>query len=135
MKYNLFLDDERVPHKVTWVSLPMVEWTIVRSYDDFVKIIGEMGCPSIITYDHDLQDKHYFEYHRARQNNEPFDYNRVEKTGYHCAKFLAEYCINNNIPIPEYYVHTMNTEGGENIVSVMESAKKAMFKQISDTLL
>jgi len=34
--YNLFLDDDpsRIPHKLTWVMLPLVEWTFVRNYDE-----------------------------------------------------------------------------------------------------
>lgn len=127
MSYNLFLDDERFPKNVTWVELPPVEWRIVRSYKDFVGLIQKEGVPKIISFDHDLADEHYKEEFRARALGESLDYNRLkEMTGYHAAQWLAEYCVDNNIPIPEYYVHTMNVEGAKNIKSALESARDFM---------
>jgi hypothetical protein len=50
----------------------------------------------------------------------------MEKTGRDAALWLANYCVDNGIPIPVYYVHTLNPDGGANIVSILESAKKSM---------
>src|SRR5690606_38036207 len=44
--YKMFLDDERYPSTVNWV--------IVRSYEQAVEIIKEIGLPSFISFDHDL---------------------------------------------------------------------------------
>lgn len=131
MNYNLFLDDERMPKNVTWVDLPLVEWTIVRNYDQFVEIIQKQGLPNIVSFDHDLADEHYAEYTAAHDPNSPsrgtFNYEKLkEKTGYDCAKWLAQYCVDNSKPIPQYYVHTMNPIGGKNIFSILESAKRVI---------
>ena len=131
-EYYLFLDDERFPYSVTWVKLPDVEWTIVRSYDEFINEIQSRGyLPKYISYDHDLASEHYVEYTAAHDPNSPtngiINYNNFkEKTGYDCAKWLAQYCVDNNQPIPQYYVHTLNPIGGRNIISVLESAKKVI---------
>lgn len=129
--YNLFLDDERSPKDVTWVDLPPVAWTIVRNYDQFVATIERDGVPAVVTFDHDLADEHYKEFQVAHDKKMlsygTFRYDKVkEKTGYECAKWLADYCVDKNIPIPVYYLHSWNYIGRDNIASVLESAKKVM---------
>ncbi len=63
MSYNLFLDDFRMPADVV-LYMPKCayytdrEWVIVRSYDEFVKTIEEMGIPQAVSFDHDLADEH-----------------------------------------------------------------------------
>jgi hypothetical protein len=129
IKYNLFLDDDerRIPNKLTWIALPMVDWTIVRTYDDFVNIIETQGMPEIVSLDHDLGDTAYQEYFRAVTNGGKLNYANIkEKTGYDCAMFLANYCIDNHIALPVYYVHSMNGPGCQNIESVMQSAYKVI---------
>ena len=129
--YHLFLDDERYPKDVKWVELPLVAWVIVRNYDEFVKTIKRDGLPQTVSFDHDLADEHYQEYHVAHDermlSKGTFRYDKVkEKTGYHCAQWLAQYCVDNNLPIPVYYLHTMNNIGKENMRSVLETAKKVI---------
>lgn len=127
--YNLFLDDERTPSTVKWLDLPQVEWVIVRNYKDFVDTILRDGMPIRISFDHDLQDEHYKEYFRVKEIKfaDPIDYSKFkEKSGYECAKWLANYCVDNNIPVPVYYVHTLNGPGGANIFSILESARRVM---------
>lgn len=127
--YNLFLDDDpkRIPHELTWIDLPPVQWTIVRNYDDFVAIIEKDGLPNMISFDHDLSDFAYKEYFRAKKEGTSINYNNIpEKTGMHCARWLANYCVDKGLPIPIYYVHTLNGPGAANIFSVLESARKAM---------
>lgn len=131
MKYYLFLDDERDPKNVTWVNLPLVDWVIVRNYDQFVRCIQKNGLPEIITFDHDLADEHYAEYTAAHDPKSPtkgnINYNKFkEKSGFECAKWLAQYCIDNGFEIPQYFVHTMNPIGGMNISSILESAKRVI---------
>ena len=114
MSYNLFLDDERFPRDVKWVELPPVVWFIVRSYDEFVKLVTEKGCPNIVTFDHDLADAHY----RGQESS--------EKTGYDCAKWLVSYCMNGETIFPKYYVHSLNPIGKENIITYIESYKRTL---------
>lgn len=130
--YCLFLDDERSIKNVTWVTLPPGPWDIVRSYDEFVKVIKENGIPKFISFDHDLGvspattqsdiDLYNTIIHRSLQGNE-IDYKLIPaKTGYHCAQWLVQYCMDAKFPIPPYTVHSMNPIGAENIRSLMENA-------------
>lgn len=118
MSYYLFLDDERKPSNVTWIPMPNVLWTIVRNYDQFVSMIEERGIPEFISFDHDLADEHYVAYLEGRSDYGP------EKTGYDCAKWLVDHCLEKEAPIPNYQVHSLNHIGRENINSYLENAKK-----------
>lgn len=70
---GLFLDDERIPQEVTWVNYPEnIEWTVVRSFSEFVKAVSTQGF-HIISFDHDLQD-----FSKG-----------AEMTGYDCLKWLC----------------------------------------------
>lgn len=136
MSYHLFLDDDpnRIPHKLAWIELPLVEWTIVRNYNDFVATIKKRGLPTTVSFDHDLADEHYVEYTAAHDKDSPsfgkIRYDQLkEKTGYDAAKWLAQFCVDNNTPIPLYYIHTLNPVGRMNIFSVLESARQVMAKE------
>ena len=124
MKYNLFLDDFRTPQDAFYYTkksfFNLKDWVIVRSYDVFVSYIKEYGLPEFISFDHDLMDSHY-DYQTVN-----VDYSVLEKTGYHCVKWLVDYCIDNNLTFPEYYVHSMNVEGKKNIISYIENYKKSL---------
>ena len=117
MYYNLFLDDERFPRQVTWVNLPLAEWQIVRSFNEFVETIKKQGVPNHISFDNDLSD---FDAANAKTPN----HQSKEKTGYDCAKFLVNYCQETNIKFPNYTVHSMNPVGKENIVALIENYKR-----------
>jgi REP element-mobilizing transposase RayT len=144
IKYNLFLDDERFPfvdetqrkklgkYASGYDYIDMVstynytkfepfkteEWVIVRNYKEFVSYITEHGLPTLISFDHDLADVHYLS--QKIINYEKFQ----EKTGYDCAKWLCDYCQEHNLKIPEYYIHSMNEVGKQNIYSYIENYKK-----------
>jgi len=125
--YYLFLDDVRVPRQVTWVPLPLVEWTIARNYKEFVDLIESRGLPRFVTFDHDLAEEHYrpsMYDGDGHYSNYYTDGTFKEKTGYECAKWLAEYCIANHLPYPDYQIHTMNPIGRKNIQSVIDSFNK-----------
>lgn len=112
---RLFLDDIRVPTDCLEYMLKNTEiysedWDVVRNYNDFVEYIVKYGVPDVVSFDHDLAD----------------EVNLKEKTGYDCAKWLCEYCIENSIPVPEFYVHSMNPVGRDNIISVLKTCKKLM---------
>ena len=126
--YYIFLDDIRNPHDVFWEHIPNKPWTIVRSYNDFVQYIENVGrVPDFVCYDHDLADDHYknvLDLHNTKGN---IDYNRYkEKTGYDCAKWLVNYCIDHGIKHPPYVVHSMNPIGKQNIISWIESYNKSI---------
>ena len=131
MSYHLFLDDERQPKDVKWIELPLVNWVIVRNYKHFVQTLNTRGIPATVSFDHDLCQEHYDEYTCA---HDPKMLSRghiryhifKEKSGYECAKYLAEKCVAEKIPIPEYYIHTLNPIGRLNIFSILESAKMVL---------
>lgn len=128
--YNLFLDDSRTPTKVTWIELPPVAWVIVRNYNEFVKTIEQQGLPNIISFDHDLANEHYKEFFRASDEetgDKRIRYETLtEKTGYDCAKWLANFCVDKKLPVPLYYLHSLNGIGCANIFSILESARKVI---------
>lgn len=122
--YNLFLDDNRIPTHVTWVDVPKDQhYSVVRNYQEFVDIITLRGLPKFVTYDHDLSDCHYG--HGLKGDNIPYD-KYTEKTGYDCAKWLVEYCMNKGVKHPSYMVHSMNPVGKSNIISYVESYNKSI---------
>ena len=117
----LFLDDVRDPiHAFGYTNYgPFVtkQWDIVRNYDEFVNYIKTNGLPYFISFDHDLSEIHYSDF--WDENSE-----YTEKTGFDCAKFLVEYCIENNLKLPEFYVHSMNPVGKDNIINYLNNFKK-----------
>ena len=106
MKKLLFLDDIRTPHCICdeyWEFKPE-DFIIVRTYKQFVKYIKENGVPDFISFDHDLGDG---------------------KNGFDCAKWLVNYCIDNNLDFCfDYYVHSANPVGSNNIHNAFEMFKK-----------
>lgn len=117
--YQLFLDDERQPKNIKWIDIPLGPYLIARNYNQFVEMVEQLGVPSFISFDHDLADEHYKAVHHPELAKD-----FKEKTGADCAKWMIEYCLENKIKIPDYTVHSMNINGKENIISIMESGKK-----------
>lgn len=131
MGYNLFLDDLRNPEDCFgYTKQPaylMEDWLIVRDYDEFVRTIKELGIPKVISLDHDLADFHYKEENQKTLTDEVYD-NMGEKTGYHCAKWLCDYCVDNKVGIPKaILVHSMNVVGAENIRSLFMTFIKVLY--------
>jgi arginase family enzyme len=80
--------------------------------DEAVECILKNGLPIFISFDHDLADDHYL------------PGSTYEKTGATFARWLIDWIIDNDIVIPDdfnYYVHSMNPVGAENIRSLMAS--------------
>ena len=120
--YNLFLDDVRIPTRVTWVEIPKNQhYSVVRNYNEFVDLITLRGLPKFICYDHDLADCHYGD----GLNGRGIDYDKyTEKTGYDCAKWLVNYCVDKGVKHPPYIVHSLNPVGKKNIESYIENYNK-----------
>lgn len=120
--YHLFLDDFRNPEDCfdrTYNQVYLLGWTIVKNYDEFVKTITEKGMPRMLSLDHDLCDLHYVK-------QPPYDED-TEKTGYDCAKWLINYCMDNQLDLPEtILIHSMNPAGSLNIESLFDSYYKSL---------
>lgn len=123
--YNLFLDDIREPPIVGNYIYPvelrpqyrLEKWIIVRNYNEFVSYIMSNGLPIKVSFDHDLADEHYApeEYWDDRYSEWELKGNFKEKTGYDCAKWLKQYCIDNNSELPLIFIHSANPVGANNI--------------------
>lgn len=124
IKHNkyVFLDDFRNPadafeYTKNRIYLD-VEWTVVRSYDEFINDVLNNGLSSGYSFDHDLSFDHY-------ESQKPYDEYK-EKTGYHCAQWLIYYCIDNKKELPEVIlIHSMNPAGSLNIKSLFDSYFKS----------
>jgi hypothetical protein len=128
MSYYLFLDDIRSIFDVRkYCNLPNIndeEWTVVRSYKEFVDIITLRGVPQFVSLDHDLGISSYSECSNSVKNGYINYENICEMTGLDCAKCLINYCIEKDFQFPKYVVHSMNPIGKQNIISLIESFKK-----------
>jgi len=107
--YNLFLDDVRRPisaYTYTKNDIYLIDWHVVINYNQFVAKILNSGVPEIISFDHDLAE---------------------DKSGTDCARWLINYCINNDKKLPkQIYIHSMNTEGRADIKSLFTTYYKYM---------
>ena len=129
MKKLLWLDDVRNPSEMYWIlnyspigNLVDVFW--VKSYQEFVDWINVNGLPDGICFDHDLADEHYRKsmYDKDKHYNNYYTNGTFkEKTGYDCALWLTDYCIDNKVKLPKYSIQSMNPVGKENIDGLLKN--------------
>ena len=114
MKSNLlFLDDIRNPKdcllymhpKIKDIEIYRKEWQIVRSHIEFVTWIETNGLPDFISFDHDL--------------GLPEEQSQ-ELNGMTCAKWLVNYCLDNDLKLPDFVVHSSNPAGAKNIEGLLK---------------
>ncbi len=113
MSYYLYLEDdpERPPAIAANYIYPfeirflyrMEEWHIVRSYDEFVAHIVDHGMPKCVSLDHDL--------------------GKDAKTGYDACVWLLDYCVENNIKVPQILCHSWNPDGKDRIMNLIRYIK------------
>lgn len=122
---RLFLDDIRIPVDCINYMHPKIgkevaeykyNWAIVRNYEQFVTYILSEGIPDLVSFDHDLAPEHYIDWDRGIVDSAEF----VEKTGVDCAQYLKIYCGTNDIPLPKYFIHSMNPVGAANIKHILK---------------
>jgi hypothetical protein len=91
---KLFLDDERFPPGTG------EGWDIVRNMADATTYMRARGCPSFISFDHDLGED--------------------QPTGYDLVNWMIERDLDENgrfIPVDfDFYVHSQNPTGRDNII-------------------
>lgn len=112
---KIYLDDVRTPIDPTWI--------VVRSYNEFVTKITEIGLENIdvISLDHDLGDSAMKEWHTNVYHNFKLDYNNItEKTGYDCAKWLVDQWMDGK-PVIDVYTHSANAIGSANIMGYINN--------------
>mgnify|MGYP003331014573 FL=1 len=113
--YSVYLDDIRTPISPDWV--------VVRSYDEFVSKVSELGLKNIelISLDHDLGDSAMKEWYSNVMNHYRLNYdNIIEKTGMDCAKWLVEQWMNGE-PHCRVMVHSANAIGSGNMMGYINN--------------
>ena len=117
----LFLDDLRMPtdcvsymhHRTPHYKIYTEEWVIVRNYSDFIFWIGENGLPDLISFDHDLGEE-----------------DEGHPSGMECAKWLVNYCMDNQVKLPGWLVHSANPCGYENIKGLLTSFQENQEREL-----
>jgi len=109
---GLILDDERNLSDISWVELPVLPYSIVRSYNEFVEIISKFGLPKHISFDCDLDSEEHYPWCALtalyfERGEIPYHLYK-EKTGYDAARWLVEYCKERDLDLPTWTVHSMN---------------------------
>jgi len=100
-RYSLFIDDERFPPRNDGRN-----WVIARDWEEVMMCLRIHGMPGYISFDHDLGDEKH--------------------TGYDIVKFLVELDMGEDLEftLPEefdYYVHSQNPIGKENIERYLDN--------------
>ena len=123
-KTLLWLDDIRNPNTENWLDYSPIEkpfktiW--VKNYNDFVEWIEQNGLPTAICFDHDLEPDII--------NGDPMKpwecTIEYAKTGFDCAKWLVDYCIDSNRPLPKYNIQSANPIGADNINGLLTNFNK-----------
>lgn len=116
----VWIDDIRDPQEPTWQNWIKKNFgtndfdiTWIKSYKEFVDFVDKNGLPSNVSLDHDLGDV-------EDPNN--------EKTGYDCAKYIVDYCMDNDRDIPNYRIQSDNGPGRENIDKYLQNYHKFYIK-------
>lgn len=115
-KKRIYLDDVRTPVEEN-------KWIVVRSYEEFVDKVNEIGLENIdiISLDHDLGDTAMVEWHRNVYHNYELNYDNIEeKTGYDVAKWLVNEWMDGK-PVVDVVVHSANAIGSGNIMGYINN--------------
>lgn len=99
----LFLDDERIPDDVTWITLHAGCYDIVRSQKEFEKYLIEHDIPNVISFDNDL--------------------GIGMGEGYECAKWMCERVMDGVLTFPDdfkYTVHSKNNIAAKSITLYLD---------------
>lgn len=105
----LFLDDERkdptiVHNQFRGLGIGVGKannWVIVRNYNQFIDLVkNNFDNIELISFDHDISS---------------YDINGRELTGKDAAEFLTNFCMDNQKKLPNWFVHSDNNKGNENI--------------------
>ena len=121
MKQYIYLDDVRTP--IEGVGEDNQPWVVVRSYDEFVEKVNEIGLENIqmISLDHDLGDTAMAEWHKNVYKNYELNYDNItEKTGMDCAKWLVEQWMDGK-PVVDVVVHSANAIGSGNMMGYINN--------------
>lgn len=132
----LWLDDTRNPFEGTWLNDYSPEYldhetsddlnvVWVKSFKEFKNWIETYGLPSTIGFDHDLGEDVARELVSSGVNKKKARLIKKESpSGYDAAKWLCDYCADNNKKIPKWFIQSANPTGRDNIENYLNNAKK-----------
>jgi hypothetical protein len=131
MKQLLWLDDIRDPSLGDWLMCYAPQFAYgegeviwVKNYYSFVDWIKENGIPHMIAFDHDLgQDVANEKVEQGMSKRRSRREKRTEMSGFECAKWLVEYCLDNNVELREWTIQSANPVGVENINGLLNGFK------------
>ena len=130
-KTLLWLDDWRNPwdEEIDWmVFSPIgrdVDVVWVKSYKQFTEWITTHGLPDAICFDHDLGKLTEVEMRKlGYSKKEAREKKNMELSGYDCAKWLVDYCMEKNTDIPVFNIQSSNGAGKLNIESYLNNYRK-----------
>lgn len=107
MGKRIFLDDLRsvdMSHNQNKGLGNISDFIIIRNDEDFINFVDKnLTSIELVSFDHDL----------ACFNN------GVEFTGKTACDYLVNKCLDNGVKFPDWYVHTDNTNGRENIIGLI----------------
>lgn len=136
-KTLLWLDDLRNPLEGKWIECFAPEFKDsgyiiwVLSYEEFIGWIGKNGLPQKICFDHDLgEDVAIKLVSKGVNKKKAREVKKLAKSGYDCAKWLVDYCIDHDQQIPEWNIQSANPVGKENINGLLNNAKKHLTKNL-----
>lgn len=124
MKRLIWLDDIRDPFEdnCKWLAFSPIDLSSageviwLKDGNAFISYIEKHGLPEGICFDHDLSYEHY--------SDDIIPEQYQEMTGYDCAKWLVNYCINNDLTLPSFNCHSANPQGKENILGLLNNYLK-----------
>ena len=130
MKKLLWLDDYRNPLKNDWLVFSPIQHPFetiwVKSYSEFVEWITTNGLPDGICFDHDLgMDVALKARAKGMSKRKSRQLKKLERTGHDCAKWLVEYCLDNDLKLPKWNVQSANSVGRDNINGLLLSFIKS----------
>ena len=108
----IWLDDERNPDDPKWQAW-QVRWSPIghigvdvvwlKSHKELVIYLASHKLPDAICFDHDLGEG---------------------PSGYDSARYICDYCMSEDLPIPFYYSQSSNPAGKANILGLLDSYRK-----------
>lgn len=115
---GLFLDDIRVPKdlcnymdEIAILPYLLGNWTVVRTYEEFVDCISKDSAYERISFDHDLGEDRK---------------GRELPSGYDALKWLVDQVLDENMVLPEVWCHSQNPVGKANILGYWESFRRSL---------
>jgi len=134
-KNLLWLDDLRNPFEGKWIEEFAPEYLNsgsiiwVLNYEEFIEWIRKNGLPQKICFDHDLgEDVAIKLVSKGVNKKKAREVKKLAKSGYDCAKWLVDYCIDHDLQIPDWNIQSANPVGKENINGLLINAKNHLAK-------